>query len=158
MKENIAKNTLSFSCSKKMVYLRTPPNIWKDLCKEFEFTCDMCASNENHLIEKYYTKDNSCLDHSWDNEVGYVHPLFDMHIPKYVKKASESKGVFVFLLPAATHTKYFHDYFYKKDNVEIRFLKKGTKGFRFGADDGTPDDLTKIGYIKPLMICIMRNN
>ena len=37
----------------------------------------------------------------------------------------------VFLLPASTHAKYFHDYMYKKDNVEIRFLKKPKDGFRF---------------------------
>ena len=70
---------------------------------------------------------------------------------------NNTKGLFVFLLPASTHTKYFHEYFYKKDNVEIRFLRKPNKGFRFGNDDGTEDDLNSIGYIKPLMICIMDN-
>ena len=157
MKQNIQKNTLSFSCSKSMKYLRTPVDIWEELSKEFKFTCDMCASDENHLLDKYYTAENSALDKDWDNEIGYVHPLFDGKIPKFVEKASNSKGIFVFLLPASTHTKYFHDYFYKKDNVEIRFLRKPNKGFRFLNDDGSCDDETKIGYIKPLMICIMDN-
>jgi len=157
MKEVIQKNTLSFSCSKKMKYLRTPTDIWKDLSEEFEFTCDMCASDENHLVDKYYTIDNSALDKDWDGEVGYVHPLFDSKIGKFVEKASISKGTFVFLLPASTHTKYFHEHFYKKDNVEIRFLRKPNKGFRFGHDDGSEDDPHSIGYIKPLMICIMKN-
>jgi len=157
MKQNIAKNTLSFSCSKKMKYLRTPPDIWSDLQKEFNFTCDMCASDENHLIDKYYTIDNNALDKDWNGEVGYVHPLFDGKIGKFVEKAHNSKGTFVFLLPASTHTKYFHENFYKKENVEIRFLRKPNKGFRFLNDDGSCDDETKIGYIKPLMICIMIN-
>jgi len=157
MKENIAKNTLSFSCSKKMKYLRTPIDIWEDLSKEFDFTCDMCASDNNHLIDKYYTIDNSALDKDWNGEVGYVHPMFDGKIGKFVEKASNSKGTFVFLLPASTHTKYFHENFYKKENVEIRFLRKPLKGFRFGNDDGSEDDLNSIGYIKALMICIMRN-
>ena len=157
-KQNIAKNTLSFSCSKKMKYLRTPTDIWEMLSKEFNFTCDMCASDENHLVDKYYTKENNCLDKNWDGEVGYVHPLFDMFIGKFVEKASLSKGTFVFLLPASTHTRYFHRFFYKKDNVEIRFLEKPKKGFRFGHDDGSEEDETKMGYIKPLMICIMRNS
>ena len=61
------------------------------------------------------------------------------------------------LLPASTHTKYFHEFFYKKPNVEIRFLRKPNKGFRFGHDDGTEDDPNKIGYIKPLMVVIMKN-
>ena len=154
---NVSKNTLSFSCSKIMKYLRTPPDIWEKLSAEFNFTCDMCASNENHLLDKYYTIDNSALDKDWNGEIGYVHPLFDGKIPKFVEKAFNSWGTFVFLLPASTHTKYFHDYFYNNKNVEIRFLKKGVKGFRFGHDDGTEDDPTKIGYIKPLMVCIMRN-
>jgi len=157
MKQVIKKNTLSFSCSKKMKYLRTPLDIWEQLSNEFNFTCDMCASDENHLLDKYYTKDNSALLKDWNNEIGYVHPLFDSKIGKFVEKASKSKGIFVFLLPASTHTKYFHDYFYKKENVEIRFLKKPLKGFRFGNDDGTIDNMEGIGYIKPLMICIMKN-
>ena len=157
MKQNIQKNTLSFSCSKKMKYLRTPVDIWEDLSKEFNFTCDLCASHENHLIDKYYTAEDSALDHSWDGEIGYVHPLFDGKIGHFVEKASKSKGTFVFLLPASTHTRYFHKYLYKKPNVEIRFLEKPNKGFRFGADDGSKDDLNSIGYIKPLMICIMKN-
>ena len=158
MKENIAKNTLSFSCSKKMKFLRTPPNIWEDLSNEFDFTCDMCASDENHLVDKYYTADDSALDKDWNGEVGYVHPLFDSKIGKFVEKASQSKGTFVFLLPASTHTKYFHENFYQKDNVEIRFLRKPKKGFRFGHDDGSVDEGEGMGYIKPLMICIMIND
>ena len=157
MKEVIAKNTLSFSCSKKMKYLRTPKDIWKDLSKEFNFTCDMCASDKNHLVDKYYTIDNSALDKDWNNEIGYVHPLFDGKIGKFVEKAHNSTGLFVFLLPASTHTRYFHKYFYKRDNVAIRFLEKPNKGFRFGNDDGSEDDPNSIGYIKPLMICIMDN-
>jgi len=157
MKENISKQTLSFSCSKKMKYLRTPSDIWEQLKQEFDFTIDICASDENHLLDRYYTIDNSALDKDWDGEIGYIHPLFDGKIGKFVEKASKSKGTFVFLLPASTHTKYFHDYFYQKENVEIRFLRKPNKGFRFGNDDGSTDDINKIGYIKPLMICIMKN-
>ena len=154
----VQKNTLSFSCSKSMKWLRTPKDIWKDLSEEFDFTCDMCASDQNHLVDKYYTKETDALKQDWNGEVGYVHPMFDGKIGKFVEKAANSKGTFVFLLPASTHTRYFHRYFYKKDNVEIRFLEKGTKGFHFGHDDGREPDENEIGYIKPLMICIMKND
>ena len=40
-KRVIAKNTLSFSCSKSMKYLRCPPNIWEELSTEFNFTIDL---------------------------------------------------------------------------------------------------------------------
>ena len=48
-----------------------------------------------------------------------------------------------------------HDYMYKKDNVEIRFLQKPKDGFRFGHDDGTEDTNRVPGYIK--MVVIFRN-
>ncbi len=158
MTRNISKQTLSFSCSKSMKYLRTPVDIWNDLKKEFDFTIDVCASDENHLLPRYYTIEDNALTKDWNDEIAYVHPLFDGKIGKFVEKAANSKGTFVFLLPASTHTKYFQDFFYKKENVEIRFLRKPKNGFRFLNDDGSCDDETKIGYIKPLMICIMKNN
>ena len=160
MKKNIAKNTLSFSCSKTMEWLRTPKDIWDKMKKEFDFTIDICASDENHLVDRYYTKEINALKQDWDGEVAWVHPLFDSKIGKFVEKASKHKGTFVFLLPASTHTRYFHQHFYKKPNVEIRFLEKPNKGFRFGKDDGseeTEEEKKKVGYIKPLMICIMKN-
>lgn len=157
MKRTIQKNTLSFTTSKIMQYLRTPKDIWEDLSSEFAFTIDACASDENHLLPKYYTKENSCLDKDWTNEVVYCHPLFDIYIGKFVEKAFKEKTTTVMLLPASTHTRYFHRFCYNNPNCEIRFLEKPVKGFRFGKDDGTEDDLTKIGYIKPLMVLIFRN-
>lgn len=158
MKRKVAQNTLSFACSKSMAYLRTPPDIWAELKKEFNFTIDVCASDENHLLPRYYTKENDGLTKDWSGEVAYIHPLFDNNIGRFVKKAYNTKNMTaVFLLPASTHTKYFHEYMYKKPNVEIRFLRMPTKGFRFGKDDGSKTDEDTIGYIKPLMIVIMRN-
>ena len=110
----LKKNTLSFSCSKSMKYLRTPTDIWDELKKEFNFTLDACASDENHLLDKYYTKDNSALDKDWTDEIGYVHPLFDVKIPKFVEKANNSKGIFVFLLPVVTHIISFLKFFSPK--------------------------------------------
>ena len=159
-KDNIKhiKSNLSFSCSKVMKYLRTPPDIWESLSKEFNFTIDCCASDKNHLLPRYYTIDDDCLTKDWSGEVAYIHPLFDGKLGKIVEKAYYTKTFTgVFLLPASTHTKYFHDYCYHNPNCEIRFLRKPVKGIHFGHDDGTIDDPNKIGYIKPLMIVIFRN-
>jgi len=157
MKRTIAKNTLSFTCSKSMKFIRTPVDIWDRLNNEFNFTLDACASDLNHLLPKYYTKENSCLDKDWTGEIVYCHPMFDMFIGKFVQKASESKCITVMLLPASTHTRYFHKYIYKNPKCEIEFLEKPNKGFRFLNDDGSDDDTKKIGYIKPLMIVIFNN-
>ena len=158
MPRTIAKNTLSFTCSKSMEYLRTPPDLWADLNNEFKFTVDVCASDDNHLLPKYYTKENDGLKQDWTGEVAYIHPLFDGKIGKFVEKAYRTQNLTaVFLLPASTHTKYFHEFFYHNPNGEVRFLRKPNKGFRFGKDDGSEDDPNSIGYIKPLMVVVMRN-
>ena len=155
---NVKKNTLSFSCSKSMKYLRTPPDLWADLQKSFPFTIDVCASHENHLLPRYYTKEDDALTKDWSGEVAYIHPLFDGFIGKFVEKAFHTKDLTaVFLLPASTHTKYFHDYMYHNPKCSIEFLRKPAKGFHFGNDDGSKDDEDAMGYIKPLMVVVMRN-
>jgi len=154
---HIAKNTLSFTCSKKMQFLRTPPDLWIRLNDKYHFTLDACASDENHLCEKYYTKDNSCLDKEWTNEIVYLHPLFDTNIGKFVEKAYNEKCKIIMLLPASTHTRYFHKFIYNNPRARIEFLEKPKNGFRFGKDDGTLDDGLKMGYIKSLMIVEIDN-
>jgi len=157
MIRKIQKNTLGFTCSKSMKYLRTPKDIWESLNKEFNLTIDVCASDKNHLLPRYYTKEQDCLKQDWTGEVVYLHPMFDMFIGKFVEKAFNSKCLTIMLLPSSTHTRYFHKFIYKNPNCKIRFLEKPNKGFRFLNDDGSDDDTKKIGYIKPLMIVIMDN-
>ena len=163
MKEVIMTNqekwdNKQFEHSKIYKFLRTPTLIWEQLTSEFDFTLDACASDENHLLPKYYTEDNSCLDKDWSGEVVYCHPMFDKKIDKFVEKCAKENCLSVMLIPASTHTRYFHKYIYKKPNVEIRFLERQTKGWHFGADDGSPDDPNSLGYIKPLMVIIFKNN
>ena len=93
-----------------MKYIRTPTEIWENLSKEFNFTVDACASDNNHLVDKYWTKDIDACTQNWDNEIVYCHPMYDAHIPKFIKKAVECNSVCVFLLPSSTNSKYFHDY------------------------------------------------
>ena len=156
MKKNIAKNTLSFTCSKSMRFIRTPIDIWEQLKAEFDFTIDVCASDRNHLLPRYYTEREDGLKQDWTGEVVYCHPMFDGNIGKWVEKAYNSKCLTVMLLPASTHTRYFHRFIYKNPKCEIRFLEKPNKGFRFLNDDGSDDNPDAIGYIKPLMIVVFR--
>ena len=62
------KTMTSFSITTKnknleMKWIRTPKSIWDKLSKEFNFTVDACASDKNHLLPKYWTKDNLSLIH-----------------------------------------------------------------------------------------------
>ena len=143
-----------------MKWIRTPKKIWEPLSKEFNFTVDACASHNNHLLDKYWTKEDDALKKDWTNEVVYCHPMFDQHTPKFIKKGIESNSLCVFLLPASTNAKYFHDYLWcsynhrPKENIQIRFLQKpkGYYGFRFANDLG---ELPETGYLRPLMLVIM---
>ena len=64
---------------------------------------------------------------SWKGEVVFCNPPYGKEIGKWVKKCyEESKQdntTVVMLIPSRTDTRWFHDYIYKKENVEIRFIK-----------------------------------
>ena len=62
----------------------------------------------------------------------FCNPPYGREIGKWVKKAYMTQKaaqnykcitLIVMLLPARTDTKWFHEYIYNKENVEIRFLK-----------------------------------
>ena len=146
----------------KMEYIRTPKEIWNELIKEFKFTVDACASDKNHLVDKYWTKENSALDKNWDNEIVYCHPMYDTKIPKFVAKAFEHKCLTVFLLPASTNSQYFHKFFWdnkrckSRSNVQIKFLPVVNRqlGYKMATDDG---ELPERGYLRPLMVIKVDN-
>jgi phage N-6-adenine-methyltransferase len=148
-----------YQTEKKMAYIRTPPELWTQLNDEFHFTLDTCASEKNHLCPSYFTEETNGLTSEWGTHTAYVHPMYDRHLPKWVKKCSErTEGISVMLLPASTHTVYFHTYIYKNPKCEIRFLpcphKNGTAGWFMATDD---NDVQKgVGYIRPLMVLVFR--
>jgi len=161
MKPIKAMNTYGRTSNLKMKYIRTPKEIWSRLKKQFKFTVDACASDKNHLLDKYWTAEDSALDKNWDNEIVYCHPMYDTKIPKFVEKAFKHKCITVFLLPASTHSVYFHKYFWcnkyckSKDNVAIEFLPlTDRQGFKMATDDG---ELPERGYLRPLMIVQVDN-
>ena len=140
-----------------MEYVRTPIEIWNKLKTEYNFTVDACASDKNHLLPKYWTKENSALNKNWDNEIVYCHPMYDITIPKFIEKAFKHKCICVFLLPASTNAVYFHKYFWNaaecksRDNIKIEFLPRGNQkqNYIFRTDEGIE---ANHGYLRPLML------
>ena len=98
----------------------TPQNFFDELNKEFRFTCDVCAIEENAKCAKFYTPEQDGLKQTWGG-VCWMNPPYGREIGKWVKKASESNATVVCLLPARTDTRWFHDYIYGK--AEIRFVR-----------------------------------
>ena len=103
----------------------TPQDFFDKLNDEFHFTLDVCADENNHKCEHYYTKEIDGLSRPWIGRV-WCNPPYGRKIGEWVRRAlfvSVAGNTVVMLLPARTDTKWFHDYIYKRDNVEIRFIK-----------------------------------
>lgn len=114
--------------SSKTDLWETPQALFDELNNEFHFSLDVCAIPENAKCEKYYSPEVDGLRQSWvvSDGAAWCNPPYGRQIGKWVQKASETSTcgqTVVMLLPARTDTKWFHEYIYKKDFVEIRFLK-----------------------------------
>lgn len=100
----------------------TPQNFYDELDKEFNFTLDTAATEENAKCKRFYTESDDGLTKTWDRENIWCNPPYGRSLGKWVEKASKATGgVVVMLIPARTDTKYFHEYIYNK--AEIRFIK-----------------------------------
>ena len=106
----------------------TPQEFFEELNKEFDFTLDPCADDNNHKCEKYFTKEQDGLSQDWGGQERiFCNPPYGREIGSWVRRCyltNRTQGnLIVMLLPARTDTRWFHDYIYKKKNVEIRFVK-----------------------------------
>ena len=102
---------------------KTPRWLFDKLNTEFQFTVDLCADDNNHLCEKYYTRKNDGLRADLTGERVFCNPPYGREVSKWVKKCAEANALSVMLLAARTDTKMFHEYIYNKPNVEVRFLQ-----------------------------------
>lgn len=104
----------------------TPQDFFDKLNDEFHFTLDVCADENNHKCEHYYTKEIDGLSRPWIGKV-WCNPPYGRKIGEWVRRAYISaqtgSATVVMLLPARTDTRWFHDYIYNKPNTEIRFIK-----------------------------------
>ena len=117
--------TMETMFSSKTDLWSTPQDLFDKLNNEFHFTLDVCANEYNHKCDNYYTKEQDGLSQPWFGTV-WCNPPYGREIGKWVYRALQScvaGNTIVMLLPARTDTKWFHDYIYKRDNVEIRFIK-----------------------------------
>lgn len=111
--------------SSKTDLWETPKYLFDELNREFNFTIDVAANEDNHKCVTWlgHWNDGSFtngLQHDWAGTV-WCNPPYGRGVGEWVKKAYESDATVVMLLPARTDTKWFHDYIYHKS--EIRFIK-----------------------------------
>ena len=88
----------------------TPSEFYNKLDSVFNFTLDPCSDDHNHKTDKYFTESEDGLSKSWDGERVFMNPPYGREIGKWVKKASETKGLVVCLVPSRTDTKWWQNY------------------------------------------------
>lgn len=104
----------------------TPREFFAALDAEFHFDLDACATKQNRKCERFFTKEDDALTQPWTGNV-WCNPPYGKDISKWVHKATcEIRGdadVIVMLIHARTDTRWFHEYLYRKPNVELRFVR-----------------------------------
>lgn len=125
----------------------TPPDLYNELNKEFNFDFDPCPYNEGEIIN-----DGLLIDWGKSN---FVNPPYSKSLKEgFILKAIEEQkkgNKSVFLIPVSTSTKLFHDYI-KPNAKEIRFIKGRVK---FGKRDNEGNFVpSKQGGTKDSMIVI----
>ena len=108
--------------------LRTPPDLYRGLNLEFDFTLDACATHENAMCERYFTKENDGLAQSWRGERVFMNPPYGRRLlSPWPRKAYYEtlwpETLVVALLPARTEQPWWHDYCLSY-RVEHRWLRK----------------------------------
>lgn len=97
----------------------TPQDFFDKLNEEFSFTLDVCADEQNHKTQNYFSKEQDGLAQEWYGTV-WMNPPYGREIGKWMKKAYESNAKVVCLVPARTDTAWWHDYAAKG---EVRFIR-----------------------------------
>ena len=130
----------------------TPQELFDKLDNEFNFTLDVCASEENAKVDTFHTIETDGLTSNWQGHTCFMNPPYGREIGKWIKKAYEEsrkkETTVVCLIPSRTDTKYFHDYCLKG---EIRFLR-GRLLFRQNGIEPTKDQRAPF----PSMIVIFK--
>src|SRR6187402_816682 len=118
--------------SKKSDEYSTPQDFWDNLDKKYQFVFDLACSKENCKTSDGFTIEDNSLDQDWfqitkDTNGGWLwmNPPYSK-CKEFVDKAYSEMllgAKIIILIPSRTDTKYFHNFIYKKEGVEIDFIK-----------------------------------
>lgn len=110
---------------------RTPSELFLRLNAEFNFTMDIAAADDNHLVYNYYTEKNSALlDYNpWVGNI-WCNPPYGRIQKDFISEAAlrtrlnpyPETDLVVMLIPARTDTKIWQEFIFPHA-TQIRFLK-----------------------------------
>lgn len=91
----------------------TPRDFFDRLDAVFQFSLDVCASDENHKCDKYFTAQDDGLSKDWTGSC-WMNPPYGREISRWVEKAYSSAknnlATVVCLIPARTDTRWWQAY------------------------------------------------
>jgi len=100
----------------------TPQEFFDKLNAEFNFTLDVCATDENTKCLSWFTKEHDGLCQEWKGVV-WMNPPYGREIGRWMEKANEAANegaTVVCLVPARTDTKWWHECAIQH---EVRFIR-----------------------------------
>ena len=124
----------------------TPPEFFQKLAKEFPFSLDVCASEANAKVARFFSKEVDGLHQSWAPEVCWMNPPYGRTISAWMEKAfseSQKGATVVCLVPARTDTAWWHDFAMKG---EVRFIRGRLK---FGGSANSAPFPSAVVIFKP---------
>jgi phage N-6-adenine-methyltransferase len=126
----------------------TPQKLFEYLNKQWNFTLDPSATQENAKCAKFYTINDDGLSKSWAGERVFCNPPYGGHTKEWLQKAvDETKNgvVSVFLIVSSTDRSYWHDLI-SRHASNIFFLRGRVK---FGGSKSTAPFASAIVVFKP---------
>jgi len=117
----------------------TPQEVFGPLDKEFGFTLDAAADEQNTKVPgNFFSEEDDALTKDWKGVI-WLNPPYGRVIGRFIKKAHDEailhRATVVALVPARTDTSYWHDYIFGK--AEVRFLR-GRLKFLVGGEAKGP--------------------
>ncbi len=100
----------------------TPQWLFDRLNEEFHFNLDVCASEDNHKCERYFTEADNGLSQKW-SDVCFMNPPYGREIKQWLAKASQEArngSMVVCLVPARPDTEWWWE---NCIQGEIRFIR-----------------------------------
>ncbi len=99
--------------SSQSVEWATPDGLFQELDKEFHFTLDLAATENNAKCERYFTAADNALLLDWGKNVCWCNPPYSRKIGYWIANAFAASllgATVVLLVPARVDTFWFHRY------------------------------------------------
>lgn len=110
----------------------TPESFFQEVNYKYKFVFDLACSKDNCKTRDGFTIEENSLEQDWaiisfDTDGGWLwlNPPYSK-CKEFVEKAYAEMQLgakTVMLIPSRTDTKWFHNFIYRKEGVEIEFIK-----------------------------------